>query len=105
MKDMNRLSRRSVLKLLGTSAVGAPFVTSNLMAATPSGRIRHAGFGLGGQGWSDLQQIKNVAGVEITAICDIDLKRAAKARAQFPKATFYQDWRELLEKEELDTAN
>lgn len=104
MKDVNHLSRRSVLKLLGTTAAGAPFVTTKLMAAPPSGRIRHAGFGLGGQGWSDLQQIANVKGVEITAICDIDLKRAGQAREQFPKAAFYQDWRELLEKERVDTA-
>lgn len=105
MPSLNRYSRRSVLKLLGTSAAGAPFVTSNLMAAPPSGRIRHGGFALGGQGWADLQQIANVKDVEIAALCDIDLKQAERARAKFPKAKFYQDWRELLENEELDCVN
>ncbi len=107
MPVLNRFSRRSVLRLLGTSAVGAPFVTSNLMAAPASGKTRHAAFGLGGQGWADLQQLANLKNVEITAICDVDLKRAEQARKQFPEATFYQDWRELLDKEsgKLDTVN
>ncbi|MCH7227518.1 Gfo/Idh/MocA family protein [Haloferula sp. A504] len=105
MTDLNRYSRRSVLKLLGTSAAAAPFVTTNLIAAPPSGKVRHGAFALAGQGWADLQQLANVENVEIAALCDVDLNRAKKAREMFPKAKFYQDWRELLENEDLDTAN
>jgi predicted dehydrogenase len=92
-------SRRSVLKLLGTTAAAAPFVTSNLMANPPSERLRHATFGTGGMAGSDLKQIANCKNVEIAAICDVDTSMAVAARKQFPNARFYQDWREMLDKE------
>jgi len=50
-------SRRSVLKTLGVAAVGAPFITRGLMARSPDGVLRHAGFGAAGKGWDDLTQI------------------------------------------------
>jgi predicted dehydrogenase len=107
MTPLDRYSRRSVLKLLGTTAAAAPFVTSRLMAAPPSGKVRHAAFGLGGQGAADLQQLANCKNIEIVAICDVDLQRAARTRQRFPDAKFYQDWRELLDKEagNLDSVN
>ena len=107
MENHPSYSRRSVLKLLGTSTAGAPFVTSNLMAAPPSNRVRHASFGAGGMAWSDLTQIANVPNVEITAVCDVDLNQTAEARKLFPKARIYQDWRELLDKEaaNIDSVN
>lgn len=100
-------SRRSVLKLLGTSAAAAPFVTSNLMANPPSQRMRHACFGTGGMAESDLAHISNCQNVEIVAFCDVDLAQATKARAKFPNARFYQDWREMLDKEsdKIDSVN
>jgi predicted dehydrogenase len=100
-------TRRSLLKLLGTSAAATPFVTSGLLAAPPSDRIRHAAFGAGGMAWSDLTKIASCNNVEIVAVCDVDLSQAANARKKFPKARIYQDWRELLEKEaaNIDTVN
>src|SRR4029450_9748244 len=35
----------------------------------------------------------------IVAICDVDEKQAAGARERYPKATFYKDFRKMLEKE------
>jgi predicted dehydrogenase len=99
MKNHPHFSRRSVLKLLGTSAASAPFVSSRLMAQSPANTVRHACFGLGGQGEYDLAHISNCKNVEIVAFCDVDLAKAAPARAKFPKARFYQDWREMLDKE------
>jgi predicted dehydrogenase len=107
MKQHGLHSRRSLLKLLGTSVAAAPFVTSNLMANSPAMRLRHASFGAGGMAWSDLAQIANCQNVDIVAICDVDLTRTQAAKRIFPKATIYQDWRILLEKEEknLDSVN
>ena len=96
---MNRsFSRRSFLKTLGTAAVAAPFVTRGLMAQSPNTTLRHASFGTGGMAWSDLTQIAKCKGVEIVAVCDVDLNRTLEARKQFPRAKVYQDWRELLDK-------
>src|ERR1035438_10648383 len=99
MKNNHRCSRRSFLKLLGTATAAAPFVTSGLLARSPSGTLRHASFGAGGMAWSDLTQIANCANVELVAVCDVDLNRTADARKQFPHARIYQDWRELLDRE------
>ena len=107
MKNHSDFSRRSVIKLLGTTAAGAPFVTSNLMAQSPSNTVRHACFGLGGMAGSDLAHISNCKNVEIVAFCDVDIAKAAPAREKFPKARFYQDWREMLDKEasNIDSVN
>jgi predicted dehydrogenase len=107
MKNHPHFSRRSVIKLLGTTAAGAPFVTSNLMAQSPSNTVRHACFGLGGMAGSDLAHISNCKNVEIVAFCDVDLAKAAPARAKFPNARFYQDWRGMLDKEakNIDSVN
>lgn len=100
-------SRRSFLKTVGTAAVAAPFITRNLLAEPPSFRLRHASFGAAGMAWSDLTQIANCKNVEIVAICDVDLSRMGEAKKRFPQARYYQDWRELLEKEarNIDSVN
>ena len=107
MHNIQSHSRRSLLKLLGTAAAGAPFVSSNLLARTAAAPLRHASFGADGMAWSDLTQIANCKNVEIVAVCDVDLNRTTKARNQFPNARIYQDWRELLEKEadNIDSVN
>lgn len=43
--------------------------------------------------------------VEIVALCDIDTTRAGKARKAMPGAKFYQDRRELLAREKIDSVN
>jgi predicted dehydrogenase len=89
-------SRRRFLKTAAT----APLIFSDLLAApSPNGKLNHAAVGVDGQGWSDLSSIASHANVNVTAICDVDTARMAKAAAKFPDARRYQDWREMLEKE------
>ena len=106
--NMNpQYSRRTFLKTLGATAIAAPFITRGLMARSPNSTLRHATFGAEGMAWSDLTQIANCQGVELVAICDVDLARTAKALKLFPRSKVYQDWRQLLDKEgkHLDSAN
>lgn len=107
MNNQPLYSRRSLLKLLGTSAASAPFVTGNLLAQEPVKTIQHASFGAGGMAWSDLSQFAACKNVEIVAVCDVDLRKTADARKKFPNARIYQDWRELLDKEaeNIDSVN
>ncbi len=107
MNKLPRQTRRAFLKTLGTAAIAAPFVTSDLLAAPPGRTLRHASFGAGGMAWADLTNIAKCPGVEIVAVCDVDLSRTAAARKQFPNAKIYQDWRELLDKEakNIDSVN
>jgi hypothetical protein len=58
--------------------------------------LRIACVGVGGKGQSD---VGCCGGEEIVALCDVDEDLAADSRKAFPKAKFYHDWRELLEKE------
>ena len=106
MKNSN-YSRRSFLKVLGTAAAAAPFVTTGLLARSPGTALRHASFGCNGMALGDLTVIGNWKGVEMVALCDVDLDRTADARKLFPQAKVYQDWRELLEKEgkNIDSVN
>jgi len=92
-------SRRSFLKLLGTAAFAAPFIMRDLRANPPSNRVRLVAFGVGGMGGADLGTHAGVPGVEVVGLCDVDLNRAAGGRKRWPKAFFYQDYRELLDKE------
>ena len=92
-------SRRKFLKTTSAFA-SAPLVLPNLISsASPNGKLNHAVIGSDGQGWSDLNNISSHPNVHITAICDVDTSRMAKAAAKFPDARKYQDWRELLDAE------
>ena len=90
-------NRRSVLRLLGTTAASAPFITRNLIASPPSSRVRHAAVGTSGMAGADLFEISSCPNVEVVALCDVDVNRAAEARKRHPNATFYQDWRKMFE--------
>ena len=100
-------NRRSFLKSVGTVALATPFVTRDLIARPPSQVLRHASFGAGGMAWEDLRQIAHFKQVELVAVADVDLRRTAGVRKEFPHARIYQDWRELLEREgkNLDSVN
>lgn len=107
MKRHSYYSRREFVKTLGAAALVAPFITSNLIAEPPSMRVRHASFGAAGMAWADLTQIANCKNVEIVAVCDVDLTHMGEAKKRFPDARYYQDWRELLDKEHknIDSVN
>lgn len=60
-------------------------------------KLRIGCVGAGGKGSSDIQHCSTE---DIVAICDADENQAADARKKHPTAKFYQDWREMLEKEE-----
>src|SRR5579884_357117 len=107
MKSQQQFSRRSFLKTFGAATFAAPFITRNLIAAPPSGVVRHASFGASNQAWHDLTQLSNIPRLQVVAICDVDLSRTAEARKKFPDAKVYQDWRQLLDKEakNIDSVN
>ena len=99
-----RITRRTALK----AAVGfsAPFVFRQHAYAFPSETVRHASFGAGGMAWSDIGSLTAHRGLQLVAIAEVDTARQAQARQRFPNAHFYQDWRELLDRErDLQSAN
>ncbi|MEW6157833.1 MAG: Gfo/Idh/MocA family oxidoreductase [Verrucomicrobiota bacterium] len=105
MQRIDLPSRRSFLKSLGATVISAPFITRGLMASSPNGKLRHASFGASGMAGADLNAIASNSTVELVAVAEVDLTRAAEVRKKFPGAKIYQDWREMLEKEKLDSVN
>ncbi|PWV53811.1 Gfo/Idh/MocA family protein [Chitinophaga sp. S165] len=95
-------SRRSFLKNGALAAAGFMIVPRHVLGGkgfiAPSDRLRVAGIGVGGKGESDLSEIAK-GPADITYLCDVDTRRAANSVARFPKAKFYKDFREMLDKE------
>ncbi len=74
------------------------FVLGNGYRA-PSDMLYVAGIGAGGKGESDLSNFAASGKAEIAVLCDVDDRRAANSVKAFPKAKYYKDFREMLDKE------
>lgn len=100
----NGLPRRDFLKTAGAAgAVLSCGVWSELRAAeskSPNEKLNIAGIGAGGMGGSDLKMASADPSANIVALCDIDDKTLAKAGELYSKAVKYNDFREMLEKED-----
>ena len=106
MNSHFRTSRRSFLKQISVAGLAAPFVTRNLLAASPNGKLNYASFGASGMAGSDISVITHHDFVNFVAVAEVDLSRAANIKQRFPKLKVYQDWREMLDQEKnLDCAN
>lgn len=101
------LPRRSFLRSVGAASLAAPWFARNAYAAAPSRILRHASFGAAGMAWADIQAITSNPFVKLVAVADVDLARVKQVKETFPEVRVYQDWRQLLEKEQgnLDSVN
>src|SRR5262245_52734689 len=86
-----KMSRRHFLAASGTAAVAATVSVARTRSAE---KLNLAVIGADGRGWENFQGIK---GENVVAICDVDEPRAAKARAVFPNAAFFTDYRKLFD--------
>ncbi len=94
-------SRRSFLRYSLAAGLVVPLTSRRLSHAAAAIEQVHIGcIGVGGKGWSDMQETSQ--GQQIVAICDIDEQRLAKAAELFPQAKRYTDWRKLLEQNDID---
>ena len=89
--DMKTTQRRAIL--------AAPFFVRNLISAPPSGRVRLASFGANGMAWATLNGIATHPSVDLIAAADVDTERTGRVKTAYAKATLYQDWRKMLDKE------
>jgi len=99
------ISRRNFVK---TAASGASaltilpsFTISGLGHVAPSDKLYIAAIGCGGEGKDDIRHyaIAPKKNAVISFLCDVDDRQAASTRKEFPKASFYYDWREMFNKE------
>lgn len=102
MKNNLFNSRRKFIKNAALIGAGITIVPRHVMGrgyVAPSDKLNIAGIGVGGKGQSDLTSFAKSPNVNIVALCDVDDREAAKSRKNFPKAKYYKDFREMLQKE------
>lgn len=98
-----KMTRRSFLA--GTTftmigcATGSNPVPKKSAYQSPNEKLNIGGIGAGGKGKAD---ISGCSSENIVALCDVDLNNAAEMIARFPDAKVYQDFREMIDKENLD---
>lgn len=99
------LTRRRFLEQAGAATfagglAGITIVPRHVLGGprhiAPSEKVNIAGIGVGGQGFSVLNGLKDQ---NIVALCDVDDERAARAYQTWPNARRYKDYRELLDQE------
>jgi predicted dehydrogenase len=77
-------------------AVGKAFADSpQTPEKSKNGRLRIGIIGCGGKGWSGMQQAAQHG--DIVALCDIDVAARLKAMQEHPRATTFEDYREMYE--------
>ncbi|NTS41785.1 Gfo/Idh/MocA family oxidoreductase [Flavisolibacter sp. BT320] len=96
-------SRRDFIRNTAVTAAGffivPRFVLGGKGYVAPSDRLQVAGIGVGGKGESDIMSFFRSGKADIAFLCDVDDRRAAKSIKAFPKAKYYKDYREMLDKE------
>ena len=96
-------SRRNFIKNTAIAAAGFMIVPRHVLGGkgflAPSDRLYVAGVGVGGKGQSNLNNIYKGGKADIAFLCDVDDRRAAASVKNFPKAQYFKDYREMLDKE------
>jgi len=97
----DRLSRRKFIYLSamaagGMAAGGCASARAKPRLISANEKLNVAIVGYGGQGASDARAFVNE---NVIALCDADEKIGAGVRSMYPKATYYQDFRKMLDKE------
>ncbi|MGM9476932.1 Gfo/Idh/MocA family protein [Pedobacter sp. GSP4] len=95
-------SRRNFIRTTALAAAGFMIVPRHVLGKgflAPSDRLQVAGIGVGGKGESDLTGVFKGGKSDIAFLCDVDDRRAANSVKRFPKAKYYKDYRQMLDKE------
>lgn len=112
---MKRITRRSLLKQTGSTAViaglgagvGVFEASADEQSQSPNQDVRLAIIGTGGRGNQHIKVFSECNGVKLVAFCDVDKNHVNDAADQFHKATGekiarFTDYRELLKCEDID---
>ena len=95
-------SRREFLRGAAMAAAGFFIVPRHVLGRgflAPSDRLTIAAIGAGGKGHDDLRNFYGSGKVDVAYLCDVDDRQAANSIKEYPKAKYYKDFREMLDKE------
>lgn len=99
---MTAINRRNFIRNAGVTAAGFYIVPRHVLGrgyTAPSDKLNIAGIGTGGKAEVNLPFAYNKGAENIVALCDVDDRMAGNARKMWPKAPYYKDYREMLDKE------
>jgi len=99
---MSQLSRRQFLHagaVAGAGLIAGCQSAPPRRTASPNARLNLGIVGVAGRGGENLV---GVGGENIVALCDVDSTRLAGAKAKFPSATTFSDYRRLLDRTDID---
>jgi predicted dehydrogenase len=101
MQPIKTTRRRLLRNIIATGTM--PLIVPRHVAQSgqtpPSGKLRTAHIGVGGQGGGNLGAIAGIGEAQVTALCDVDSGRLAEAAKKHEKAKTFRDWRKLFESE------
>ncbi len=100
--NKSKNSRRNFIKNTALAATGFYIVPRHVLGrgfTAPSDKLNIAGIGCGGKAEVNLPYAFNKGSDNIVALCDVDDRMAVNARKMWPKAPYYRDFREMLDKE------
>src|SRR6478672_10117905 len=104
-QDKNPISRAHFIKNTALAATGLYIIPRHVLGGkgytAPSDKLYIAAVGCGGEGANDIHHYATAPkkNAVIACLCDVDERMAAPRRKEFPKAGFYDDWRQMFEKE------
>ncbi|RZS97124.1 Gfo/Idh/MocA family protein [Cecembia calidifontis] len=103
-KNFQVINRRDFLVKSALGAAGLALAPHILAQAKAAGKLRTVHIGLGAMGMEDLAAIASHPEVEVVGLCDVDSKMLERAKALYPKAKTYPDYRVMLKdmKNEFD---
>lgn len=105
----HKISRRNFVKesVLTASALSIPlYIPSSVFSSSDrpgaNERIGLAGIGVGRQGSYKFKEILKDKRTTPICVCDVWKSRAAKIAQETDSGAFYQDWREVLDRKDVD---
>jgi len=94
-----RTTRRKFLQRIAAAGAALPvFMSSRAEAQDKHPDLRVAFIGTGGMGGAHVGEMGNL-GVSCPCFCDVDTDNQSQAKRMYPKATAYQDYRRMFDKE------
>ncbi|MBN1346227.1 MAG: Gfo/Idh/MocA family oxidoreductase [Phycisphaerae bacterium] len=98
-RTRRELLRDSLLAATGLAVAGSPLKARGAWANAPIEKLNVGVIGLSNQGRNNLGRVGKE---HVVAICDVDERDIEHARDLHPQATFYRDFRRMIDREKLD---
>ncbi len=94
---LNDQSRRNFLGSAACFSVAAGLSTRQNVFGSPNDRLKVGFIGVGGRGGDNLAELIKTGGVDVAAVCDVDVNHLNRAGTAYPRAKQYVDFRKLYD--------